>query len=103
VNSEDLARRYTAELIDAAPGDPADTAHIALTPRPGSDADPLELWIDENTHLPLRGLTSTADGDLTEVRLLKPVAATDLPGDTFSTDLPNGTEWHVQDVPFGAD
>ena len=92
-----LAERYHISFGEAE----TETArHLVLEPKPGLDADRLELWLDRTTALPVRGQTVTAEGDTTEVVLknFQPVDAP--PSAAFSTDLPADPAWRIQDVPF---
>ena len=98
VGGDLLDDRYTGTVLDDE--DPA-LVRLSLTPRPGADADPLDLWLDRRSQLPVRGRTTTPDDDWTEIRLKGYQRAEDVDEETFSTELPTGTGWELQDVPFG--
>ena len=92
-----LAERYDISFGEAST---STTQHLVLEPKPGYEADRLELWLDRTSQLPTRGMTMTAEGDTTEVLLkaFQPEPEPDLR--VFETDLPVDDGWQVQDLPY---
>ncbi|BAM03668.1 hypothetical protein PSMK_15090 [Phycisphaera mikurensis NBRC 102666] len=115
VDAAELQRLYRVELVDdadapaeslppALPGaDPAadPPVHLRLFPREaredGRPADPLDVWFDPATGLPLRGATGRDGGDTQAVDLLRPAAVDGFEPGLFDTTPPAGPGWSVAD------
>lgn len=57
-NPQDVHRLFEVKLIPAAKGDPANTVHLQLIPKPDTDLAhkfaAVDAWVDQKSHMPTR-------------------------------------------------
>ncbi len=103
---EDVHKQFEVKRVELAQGELKDTIHLQLTPLPGTrferDFATIEVWVDQNSHMPVRietedkNLTTVRTTDLSDVKVGVPLGDADfkLP------EIPAG-EWQRRDEPFG--
>ena len=96
VDAHALLERYDAELLAAEPDDPPGSVHLRLRERDAADADPLEVWFDRTTGLPLRGRSGRSGGDTQTVDLVDPEGVAAFEPGLFDTAPPTGPGWTVE-------
>lgn len=102
---EDVHKQFEVKRIELAQGELKDTIHLQLTPLPGTrferDFATIEVWVDQNSHMPVR--IETEDKNVTTVR------TTDLSDVKVGVQLGDGdfklpeipaNEWQRRDEPF---
>lgn len=69
-NKEDVHQRFAVKKIEAREGDPANTLHLELTPKPDTQFarkfSVIDVWVDRRTHMPRR--IETLDKNETMIR-----------------------------------
>jgi hypothetical protein len=84
---EDVLAEFEVTKVAAAEGDPADTVHLKLSPKPGTDLArdflSIDVWVDLTDHLPRRMETLNVTGtqlvrtELSNVKINAPVKDSD--------------------------
>ncbi len=98
VEAEALLARYEVTQVPADEEEPGDAhgIHLRLVDRADPEADPLEVWFDGETGLPLRGRSGRPGGDTRTVDLVEASAVDGFEPGLFDTAPPSGAGWRVQ-------
>ena len=102
---EDVRKQFDVKRVELAEGELKDTIHLQLTPVAGTrferDFVSIDVWVDQNSHMPVRietedkNQTTTRTTDLSNVQL-----GAQLHDDDFKLpEIPAG-EWQRRDEPF---
>lgn len=101
---EDVYQTFDVTKVTPAKGDPADTVHIVLTPKPGTSFErkfkTIDVWVDLATGMPRRvetvdpNETMRRGADFLDFRANVPVADTDF----ALPDLP--ADWQRREEPY---
>ena len=106
VDADELLARYEVTLVpgveEAGDEEAGDGIHLRLADRADPDADPLEVWFDAQSGLPLRGRSGRPGGDTRTVDLVEAAAVDGFEPGLFDTAPPAGPGWRVQE-PAGAE
>lgn len=105
LKKQTVLSRFDVSLADPAEDDPANTVHLALEPRRGTDIDQnrIDIWYDRDTLLPVQVRTEKTDADeVTVIRLLEPEPGAAVDADAFDTAPPREPDWQVEIKPLSA-
>jgi outer membrane lipoprotein-sorting protein len=103
---EDVHKQFDVKRVELAEGELKGAIHLELTPLPGTrferDFATIDVWVDQNSHMPVRietedkNQTTVRTTDLSDVKLGAQLSDADfkLP------DIP-ASEWQRRDEPFG--
>lgn len=97
-----VLRRFSVEVVPPAEGDPKNTVHLQLTPRPGADVDQqsIDMWFDRETLLPVKVVTIHADESVDTITLRDVKLNPKVDGKAFDTTPPRGREWEIEEKPL---
>jgi outer membrane lipoprotein-sorting protein len=90
----DLNREFEVSLVTSDHNEPSPFTRLHLKVRPGSvykdDYTSMDFWIDEKSNLPARILAVSTEGDITEIKLLKPRVNGKIDRKVFDYKIPDG-------------
>lgn len=102
---EDVHKQFEVKRVELSEGELKDAIHLQLTPLPGTrferDFSTIEVWVDQNSHMPVRietedkNLTTVRTTDLSDVKVGVQLGD----GDFKLPEIPAG-EWQRRDEPF---
>lgn len=101
---EDVHQQFEVKKSDGAATDPKDSAHLVLTPRPGTRFErnfaAIDVWVDLSSHFPRRIQTCDKNGTSVRVTDLENIrVGVELADSDFK--LPEiGNDWQRRDEPF---
>lgn len=99
----DILRYFRVEWVGPAKGDPPDSDHLRLLPRPGTEMAQryrrLEFYIDRQSDLPVRVRIFQRDDKIVTVSFADLAANTGLAGSRFELDVPKDWELTVEPLP----
>ena len=99
----DVKKEFDVTKVDAAKDDPADTVHLQLKPKAGSDFSrkftQIDVWVDRTVGMPVRIVTRDSSGDRTQTTDLTHIRLNQGLGDADFT-LPKVDGWDVTEEPY---
>ena len=103
VDADALLARFEVALAEPDAGAEADAddapVHLKLRPREDSDGEPLDVWFDRESGLPLRGRSGREGGDTRTVDVVEPRAVDAFDAALFETRPPDGGGWRIGEAP----
>jgi outer membrane lipoprotein-sorting protein len=102
--TEDLKKQFEIELMEPKDANEKDLIHLHLKVRPDSiykdDYKTVDFWIDKKLYLPTKvvAVTTAAEGDMYQIRFLKPKVNVKLNEKLFEAQVPRG--FSVETVPL---
>lgn len=104
---QDVHKQFDVKRIPPAKDDPANTVHLQLTPRPGTDLarkfHSIDVWVDNKTHMPVRVDTSDVKQQTTRSTEMSSIAVNPqggLPDSDFQLQNIDNQNWnrHVESL-----
>jgi len=103
IRKKDVIEHFEVSLVKPAANDPEDTQHLKLKPRKTSpyaeEYIRMDLWISNQTTLPLQISYEKDDYEITTVTWIKPLTDKNIDPDIFQLKPP-GTDWTVERHPL---
>ena len=90
----DLKKEFEVSLVTSDQNEPSLFTRLHLKVKPDSvykdDYTSMDFWIDKKTDLPARILAVSTEGDITEIKLLKPQVNRKIDRKVFDYKIPDG-------------
>lgn len=98
--ADEVVSMFAARTRDARSSDPKNTAFLELTPLPGQEKDydfiRLQMWVDQDTLLPAKIISSDRNRDIKTVIFKDVKAGAELDQKLFKPDKPAGWELIIE-------
>ena len=103
IRKKDVIEHFEVGLVKSGPNDPEDTQHLKLKPRKTSpyaeEYIQMDLWISNQTKLPLQISYEKEDYEITTVTWIKTLTDKKIDTDIFQLKPP-GTDWTAERHPL---
>ena len=101
-NPQRLLERFDVTVVEAAEGDPANSLHLRLTPRPDrkSEFTRIDIWYDRESLLPVQVWTADESENESKVMLREVEVSAPVEASVFDTQPPKERGWDVQISPW---
>jgi hypothetical protein len=102
LRKDKVLQRFTVEHHEPVAGDPANSVHLTLTPRPGVEVEDeqIDVWFDRDKLIPVRVVSLKTDQTEQRLDLREPQVNADLGDAPFDTAPPAEPGWEVQVAPL---
>lgn len=90
--TQDLRKHFDVTLVEDGKNDPNDQIHLHLKVKKGSkfkdQYKTMDLWVGKKSFMPVRMLTFSVEGDIYDIRLLKPLLNKNIKNSVFVVETP---------------
>ncbi len=90
--TQDLRKHFDIKLAENSDNDPNNQIHLHLTVKKGSkykdQYKKMDLWVGKKSFMPTRMLTLSIEGDIYDIRLLKPQVNKNIKNSVFMVETP---------------